>query len=674
MLVREIEHYLGRLMLLLVTLTAACSVTSGALPPPAPAEPVSRQSDAPRQSVPAPSLRVTQPSSDQIPIDDDDAIWGSPTAPVTIVEFSDLECPFCARAQATLSELSKRYGPEKLRIVYKHNPLPFHPSARQAAEFAQAVQDSAGPAAALAFAGFCLSNQTLLRPEAYRRFLGELRLDAAAIEAAAGTPDVIARVQRDVDLAAKLGASGTPTFFVNGTKLSGAQALDRFVAATDLALDGAARLLAAGTAPGDVYRLLVALNFETPPAVGATKSAAPPDLEPWKIPLGKAPQRGPRDALVTIVAFYDYECPFCKRVQETVNALLTRYPDDVRLVVRHNPLPFHPRAYPAAQLAIEARVQRGDPAFFDVTQRLFGRSPDLDDDALLEVARELKLDPRRAKRALQKGSHARAIEEDADLAFDFQARGIPHFFINGVRLAGAQPLESFVVAVERERERARALLSTGVRREDVYNELMKTAKLPPTPEMKAVSAGKDPPVRGPARPLHVIEVFSDFECPFCKRVEQTIAELDKRRPGEIRWVWRNLPLAFHRDARPAAVAALEARAQRGDRGFWAMHAALFESSGTDAGLGEETLMAIATRLNLDVERFRAALASGTHDAAIDADVRAANDAGITGTPAFIIDGYYLSGAQPIRAFEKILQQSKARAKAPATARRSIASP
>src|SRR3954468_19679439 len=79
-----------------------------------------------------------------VPVTSDDPMWGHRVAPVTMVMFSDLQCPFCARVEPTLEELKRIYGPAKLRIIWKNGPLPFHPQAKPAAEAAMAVFDLAG--------------------------------------------------------------------------------------------------------------------------------------------------------------------------------------------------------------------------------------------------------------------------------------------------------------------------------------------------------------------------------------------------------------------------------------------------------------------------------------------------------------------------------------------------
>jgi protein-disulfide isomerase len=311
-------------------------------------------------------------------------------------------------------------------------------------------------------------------------------------------------------------------------------------------------------------------------------------------------------------------------------------------------------------VALEARAQRGDKGFFEMQQRLFERAPALEDTDLLALGAAQKLDVQRLKRALDKKTHQKALTQDMELAIELQARGVPHFFINGVRLSGAQPVDEFVKAVERERERALALVKQGVPRLRVYAELQKTAKSPDPPEQRRVAAGLASPSRGPAKAAYVIEIFSDFQCPFCKRANSTLADLEARYPGQIRWVFRNLPLPFHDRARAAAALSLEARAQKGNAAFWTVHDALFEAQAVQDGLSEAGLLDIAAKHGLDLDKVRAALAAGgAHDAAIDADLAAANAANINGTPAFIVNGYYLSGAQPAAAFERLMRYSKA---------------
>lgn len=648
------------LAIILLQLVVACVSSST---PPAQPHPTAPAPEASASAAPQPEARVPQPSSVELPIEPDDIVWGSPTAPVTLVEFIDLQCPFCARTPATLAALMEHYGPEKLRIVIKHHPLPFHERALEAARFAQAVTELGGSKA-----GFRFVERALRAPDALERarlieYVRELGLDPARVEALADSFEVANAIARDVALAKRVGALGTPGFFANGVRIMGAQPLEVFRRHIEAELAKAAELSRAGTPPDQIFATLVARDLRPEPEP-EPEAAPPPEQTVWRVPVSGAPAKGARKPLVTIVEFTDFQCPFCKRAQATLQRILERYPDDVRLVVRHNPMPFHHRARAAATLAIEARAQRGDAAFFDVADRIFERAPDLDEEALLEIAREFKLNVARVKAALAQGRHDRVIEEDVDLASDLQARGVPYFFINGVQLAGAQPLDAFIDAVEREREKASALIAAGTPRDKVYAKIMEGAREPDPPEQRKVAVPADSPSRGPANAPVTIQVFSDFQCPYCKRAEATLFELDRKYPGQIRWVFRNFPLPFHKQARPAARAALEARAQKGDKAFWTMHDRLFAAQDVEGGLSEQNILAIARDMGLDLDRFRAALESDVHDAAIERDTEAAREAGINGTPTFLINDYYLSGAQPIGAFEKLVKRAKADRKRP----------
>jgi protein-disulfide isomerase len=188
---------------------------------------------------------------------------------------------------------------------------------------------------------------------------------------------------------------------------------------------------------------------------------------------------------------------------------------------------------------------------------------------------------------------------------------------------------------------------------------MKDAKGPPPPEKKEIpGADAQTPIKGNKAAKVTITIFSEFQCPFCKRVEPTLAELEKEYGDKIRFAWRNMPLAFHADAPLASQAAQEAFAQKGNAGFWKFHDKLFEVQGTaEDAIKRPGLEKIAQEQGLNMDKFKAALDGGTHKAKVEADAKIGNDVGINGTPAFVINGYYLSGAQPAAAFKKIINRA-----------------
>ena len=172
---------------------------------------------------------------------------------------------------------------------------------------------------------------------------------------------------------------------------------------------------------------------------------------------------------------------------------------------------------------------------------------------------------------------------------------------------------------------------------------------------KAIEPGDSPARGNPKAPITIVS-YSEFQCPFCARVVPTLRELEKAYPDQIRLVWKHLPLAFHESAPLAAEAALAA----GEQGkFWEMHDRLFAAQDR---LDLPTLEEHARALALDVPRFRAALDGAKFKARVDADLKLAKDADISGTPTFFINGERLAGAQPLSAFVHQVETALAKLK------------
>lgn len=157
------------------------------------------------------------------------------------------------------------------------------------------------------------------------------------------------------------------------------------------------------------------------------------------------------------------------------------------------------------------------------------------------------------------------------------------------------------------------------------------------------------PSLGPVdAPITIVE-FSDFQCPFCRRFhDETYEALLDSYQGQIRFVYRNLPLtSIHPEAMPSAVASLCANDQNA---YWDYHNKLFSSE----TLGRDTYIQYATDLNLNVEEFTACLDSGKHDAFIAEDMNFALDLGVQSTPTFFVNGLAIVGAQPLSAFQQLI--------------------
>jgi protein-disulfide isomerase len=171
------------------------------------------------------------------------------------------------------------------------------------------------------------------------------------------------------------------------------------------------------------------------------------------------------------------------------------------------------------------------------------------------------------------------------------------------------------------------------------------------PRFKVAEAGR--PSRGPAgAPVEIVE-FSDFQCPFCLRAHPTVTQVLSTYGDRIRFVYRNYPLPNHPNAWPAAEAAACA-AEQGK--FWEYHDRLFDNQGK---LGEADLRQHAAALGLDTAKFDACVDSHKYKSDVDADVAAGEEAGVSGTPAFFINGRQLSGAQPFETFKRVIDEELA---------------
>jgi predicted DsbA family dithiol-disulfide isomerase len=163
-------------------------------------------------------------------------------------------------------------------------------------------------------------------------------------------------------------------------------------------------------------------------------------------------------------------------------------------------------------------------------------------------------------------------------------------------------------------------------------------------------------------PVHIVE-FSDFECPYCRNAEKTIQAVVAKYGGKVSLTYRDFPLT---SIHPSAQSAAEASRCAADQDkFWAYHDRLFTSPTLDVA----RLKDVAREIGLDQKKFDGCLDSGSKRAAVDADARAGRLAGVSGTPAFFINGIPLTGAQPAAAFEKIIDDELARAPKQTTALR-----
>lgn len=584
---------------------------------------------------------------------------GPDDALITIVEFSDFQCPFCGRVVATLKQIEDNYR-GKVRFVFKNNPLPFHQNAPLAAEAAMAAADQGK---FWEMHDKLFANQQALERPALEKYAQEIGINLDKFKVALDTNAHKDAIEADKTLAATLGANGTPSFFINGRSLRGAQPYPQFKALIDEELVKANELIKNGVKKSDVYAELT--------KNGLDKAAAPPPQAP-QAPQGRRkveyskddPQEGGKNPKVTIVEFSDFQCPFCSRAAATVTQIKETYKDEIRIVYKNNPLPFHQNANIAAQAALAAHEQG---KFWQMHDKMFANQQALDRPSLEKYAKEIGLNMPKFKAALDSGKFKTHIEEESKLANSLGANGTPAFFVDGKLISGAQPFENFKSVIDADMQKADEMLKKGVKRASLYAEFMKEATNAPPPSANnndenrpADVAVGDSAVLGEAKaPVTIVE-FSDFQCPFCGRAIPAIQQVEKEYKDKVKVVFKHNPLPFHANARPAALAA-EAAKEQGK--FWQMHDKLFSNQ---QALARENLVSYAKEIGLDVGKFEKSLDAKKGDTQIDKDLADGQKAGVNGTPTFFINGRRLVGAVPAENFKSIIDDELKKASAHAT--------
>ena len=158
---------------------------------------------------------------------------GPDSAPIEIVEFSDFECPYCSRGAATIDQVLEHYG-DRVSLVFRHYPLPFHKQAELAAQAASCAGDQGR---FFEYHDQLFAHADALKSEDLTRYAEELGLNDEVFTVCLGSGKHAPTVAADLAVGRKLGVTGTPAFFINGRPLLGAQPLDAFIRLIDEELD-----------------------------------------------------------------------------------------------------------------------------------------------------------------------------------------------------------------------------------------------------------------------------------------------------------------------------------------------------------------------------------------------------------------------------------------------------
>ena len=227
------------------------------------------------------------------------------------------------------------------------------------------------------------------------------------------------------------------------------------------------------------------------------------------------------NAPVTIVEFFDYQCPFCLKTNPAVEEAIKNHPGKVHLVLKNLPLSIHPDSALAHQAALAAEEQG---RFWEMHDLLFANYNKIKLPDLLHYAQQLHLDVPRFQKALESGRFRRVIDDDRAMANGLGISATPTFFINGKSFVGQLSADRLNAAIDEALDPGSVAVASAAGTVSVDKLDLSRA-----------------PVRGqPQAPITIIE-FSDLQCPFCARVTPTLQELMKQYPDQVRWVFKKLP-------------------------------------------------------------------------------------------------------------------------------------
>jgi protein-disulfide isomerase len=389
---------------------------------------------------------------------------GPADAPVTIVMFSDFECPYCDEAFHTVAQLEQEYA-GKIRLVYKALPLARHQNALEAALVGHSAQAEGKfwEYQDLIFSGGGIDPATI------QRYAQEVGLDLDQVARELESLEHAPAVRRDLRVAKRLKLQSTPVFFINGRMLPGARPKHIFRHVIDQELSLAERLADDGIASAELYDYATKWGYTA--LVYEDERASLDEDKVYPVQIGDSPVRGPADAPITIVAFSDFQCPFCTRGHETMEQLRARYGDQIRFVFKHFPLPGHSMGALASRASFAAAKHGKFWAFHDAVFTFGGRFGPED---LAEIAKKLGIPRADLEAAMTSEQHDRSIEADLQLGTSLMVDGTPAYFINGRPIIGAHPLMDFRMLITEELERVAKARAQGIAPVNIYEHLTGT--------------------------------------------------------------------------------------------------------------------------------------------------------------------------------------------------------
>lgn len=539
---------------------------------------------------------------------------GDLDAPVSIVIYTDLECPFSAAMFPVVHQLVQSDS-KHIHLTVKQFPLPIHPHATLAAE---AVEAAGAQGKYFTMAELIQANPRQMDRDQYLHYAALLHLDVPTFAHDLDSHRYFEKIRGDLAEGRALGIDSTPTLLINGHVLSGSQR------PKDLT---------------EILRTSLAEASENKAELAADAGLELPPVQMADLVRNPTATRGPADAPVTIVEFTDFQCPFCRRAATPLGQFLAESGTPVRYVFRNFPLDFHEHAELAAEAALAARAQG---RFWEMHDLLFANQQDLSRQGLINLASQIHLDMGRFTNDLDSGKYRAEIGADRALGVQADVNGTPAFFINGRRIDGALSLpelnQAVALAVQNAPHGIQATADTGVTR---------TAN--------RIAGAKDAPV--------TLTWFSDLQTSSALRMGQLVRQILKASTDEastpagsdsgaqasghikskVRVLFKLYALPGH-TAAPLAHLALVAAAAQGH--FWPLYDVIATLHFTgEATQDRAAILAAAKSAGFDPASIDSAMNAGLDAPDLRADTAEAEWRGVRGAPTLYINDVRVDGIQ-----------------------------
>jgi protein-disulfide isomerase len=314
---------------------------------------------------------------------------------VTMIEFADFQCPFCASQAADLRKLQAEY-PDNLTVAFKNFPLSIHKQSRKAhlAALAAGEQGKFWEMHDLIY-----GHPQHLSPEDFDRYAAELGLDKERFQNSLSDPRASETIEKDIAEGIALGVNATPTFVVNGHKLVGRQSYAKLKRVVGAELQG--------------------VPWQT--------------TEPVRVNIDGAPSLGSVSAPVTVVEFSDFQCPFCARASAPLQRLLAANQGNVRFAFKNFPLEIHVDSALAHMAALAAGEQG---KFWQMHDLIFAHQRSIKRSDLLNFATQLNLDTVKFEKDIESPQLNARLADDISEGKRLGVVATPTFIVNGEVFSG----------------------------------------------------------------------------------------------------------------------------------------------------------------------------------------------------------------------------------------------